>query len=358
MAGPTNLRRPPAPWLRLRRLYRTIASRRLRRTTQNHCFRQYARDYAGATDAGVQCRPRRIVEELRMPSAEDKWSTWLASERTGGDPERSAVILAQTRAVAERVLKRLPLASGDVIADVGCGEGLVGLTALERPGVRVVFTDVSPPLVERARAAVAAMGALDRSTFAVADASALLPLDDASVDGIVSRASLAYVADKNCAFAAAHRVLRPGGRLSIAEPILRDAAFRLVAMRAAIASAPGDLELLHRWHALAIPDTVEAIRAHPLTNFDERGLLQSARTAGFVNAHLRLHLDEVMSVQASWNVMLATALVPGSPTLGAALDDHYSAEERARFEQRFRPMFERGLFPPEVRATAYLWASR
>jgi len=292
-----------------------------------------------------------------LPAPEDRWSAWLARDRSGGDPTRAAAIAADTRAFADRVLKRLPLAPGDVVADVGCGEGLVGLAALGREGVHVVFTDVSPVLVERARAAVREIGALDRATFAVADAASLDPLAAASVDAVVSRSSWAYLPDKAPAFAAARRVLRPGGRLSIAEPIFRDAAFRLTAMRGVIASADPDLELLHRWHALALPDTVEGIRAHPLTNFDERNLMHLAIAAGFTDVHVRLHLDQCDAVAMGWDVALATAPLPGAPTLGEALAGQYTAEERARFERRFRPLFEQGLFTAEVRALGYLWAT-
>ncbi len=297
-----------------------------------------------------------MSQENWVAAPEDRWSAWLGRERSGGDPARAAVISAETRVFADRVLKRLPLAPGDVVADVGCGEGLVGLAALERPGVHVLFADVSPVLVERARDAVRDRGALDRATFAVADAASLTPLADASVDAVVARAALAYVPDKVAAFAAVRRVLRPGGRLSIAEPIFRDTAFRLTAMRQALETVDPDLALLHRWHALALPDTLDGIREHPLTNFDERGLLRFAIGAGFTDVQVRLHLEQVASVAVSWDAALATAMLPGAPTLSTALAECYTAEERVRFERRFRPLFEGGGFPPDVRAHAYLWA--
>jgi len=109
---------------------------------------------------------------------------------------------------------------------------------------------------------------------------------------------------------------------------------------------------------LALPDTLEKTREHPLTNFDERSLLRLATAAGFTGVHVRLPLDEVAAVQTSWEGALATSLLPGAPTLGDALAEHYTAEERERFERRLRPLFERGAFPPEVRAIAYLWAHR
>jgi SAM-dependent methyltransferase len=292
-------------------------------------------------------------------AADDLWSAWLARERSGGDAARAAAILAETRASGERVLRRLP-PEIKTIADVGCGEGLVGVAALERFDAEVVFCDVSAPLIERARAAVTEAGALARARFVLADAASLAPLPDESVDAVVTRASLAYVADKRAAFAAAFRVLRPGGTLSIAEPVFRDASFRLAAMRRALGgpAVDPDIALLHRWHAMAFPDTVEGIAAHPLTNFDERNLLALATGAGFIGVHVRLHLDPTPFIPMRWENALATALLPGTPTLGAALAQHYTAEERERFERRFRPLFERGGFSDDMRITAYLWATR
>ncbi len=292
-----------------------------------------------------------------VSSIDDLWSAWLGRERSGGDPDRAAVIAAQTRAFADRVLRRLRLAPGDVIVDVGCGEGLLGLAALERPGVRVVFTDVSPALVERARAAVRALGAGDRASFVVADATSLAEIADASADAVVTRSVLAYVTDKPAAFREARRVLRPGGRLSIAEPVFRDAAFRLAARRGALAAVDPDVELLHRWHALALPDTLDGIRTHPMTSYDERTLFQFAVLAGFGEVHVRLHLDELAAEAMPWATALETALLPGTPTLGAALAEHYTEDERARFVRRVRPLFEEGRLAPEVRAMAYLWGT-
>ena len=55
--------------------------------------------------------------------------------------------------------------------------------------------------------------------FIVARAEDLEPIGDRSVDVVTTRSVLIYVEDKAAAFRALHRVLRPGGRFSIFEPI-------------------------------------------------------------------------------------------------------------------------------------------
>ena len=289
---------------------------------------------------------------------EDRWSAWIGRERSGGDGGREASIRAAARTMADRVLRRLPLAPGDAVIDLGCGDGVVGLAALERPGVHVTFVDISPTLLEHVRETVRERDALDRAAFLAVDAVSLEGIPDRSMEAVFARASLTYVPDKVKAFAAAYRVLRPRGVLSIAEPMLRDAALRLVATRESLPTADPDVELLHRWNARALPDTLADIRADSRTNFDALSLFQYAVFAGFTDVHARLHLDSLPSDAMPWEVALATALLPGTPTLGAALLEHYSADERIRFERRFRPLFEQGGFPADIAAMIYVWAVR
>lgn len=52
-------------------------------------------------------------------------------------------MLDQTREFREQVLDRAALAEGETLLDVGCGEGMIGLGALER----VIFSDISDDLL-------------------------------------------------------------------------------------------------------------------------------------------------------------------------------------------------------------------
>lgn len=65
------------------------------------------------------------------------------------------------------------------------------------------------------------MGGLDRCRFVRAAAEDLGPIPDASVDVVTTWSVLIYVADKRRAFAEFFRVLKPGGRASLFEPINR-----------------------------------------------------------------------------------------------------------------------------------------
>ena len=67
----------------------------------------------------------------------------------------------------------------------------------------------------------------------------------------------------------------PGGRISIAEPILQDDAFLATALRVRVEkggtrSQDRLLPLLHRWKAAQYPDTLESIAESPPVNYSER----------------------------------------------------------------------------------------
>lgn len=105
--------------------------------------------------------------------------------------------------------------------DVGCGDGLIAFAASQEvgPSGSVIFSDVSTDLLGRCRQPAAELGINKRCRFEQAAASELSPIQDASVDAVTLRSVLIYEPDKAAAFAEFHRVLRPGGRLSLFEPI-------------------------------------------------------------------------------------------------------------------------------------------
>lgn len=106
---------------------------------------------------------------------------------------------------------------GDTILDVGSGSGTDALIAatLTGPRGRVHGLDMTPAMLEKFRRNVASMGATN--VAALEGNAEAIPLPDASVDVVTSNGVLSLVPDKPRAFAEIARVLRPGGRMQIAD---------------------------------------------------------------------------------------------------------------------------------------------
>ena len=113
-----------------------------------------------------------------------------------------------------------PILSGETVLDIGCGAGMDLLIAARRvgPGGRAIGLDMTEAMRDRARTSAAEAG-LTNVEVHQADATSL-PLADASIDVVISNGVLNLVPEKEKAFAEIRRVLRPGGRLQLADIVL------------------------------------------------------------------------------------------------------------------------------------------
>lgn len=113
---------------------------------------------------------------------------------------------------------RIP--TGATVVDVGCGAGTDLLLAARQTGPtgRAIGVDMTDAMRRRASAGAAACGLVH---VEVRDGDATrLPVDDRSVDVVISNGVLNLVPDKTRAVADIVRVLKPGGRVQIADIII------------------------------------------------------------------------------------------------------------------------------------------
>ena len=109
------------------------------------------------------------------------------------------------------------LEPGERVLDLGCGAGTDSLVAAQMVGSdgSVTGIDMTPEMLAKARLSAETMGAANVE-FVQGEAEAL-PFPDASFDVIVSNGVIDLIPDKAAVFSELLRVLRPGGRIQIAD---------------------------------------------------------------------------------------------------------------------------------------------
>jgi arsenite methyltransferase len=109
---------------------------------------------------------------------------------------------------------------GQVVLDLGCGAGTDLLIAAQMVGTegRAIGIDMTATMLARARQSADEMGLENVELHQGLIES--LPLPDESIDVVISNGVIDLVPDKDAVFAEIDRVLRPGGRLQVADVII------------------------------------------------------------------------------------------------------------------------------------------
>jgi 2-polyprenyl-3-methyl-5-hydroxy-6-metoxy-1,4-benzoquinol methylase len=152
----------------------------------------------------------RKQAEIDYPQAVgDEGRHWLRSKPFGNEPRETARLLIDFG----YVLQLLDLRPGTTLCELGCGSGWMTRFAAHH-GVHAAGYDISPEMIEIAREQADAEG-LDVG-FEAAD---MEELDlGRRFDACLVYDALHHSPRADLVFASAHRALKPGGRLLLAEP--------------------------------------------------------------------------------------------------------------------------------------------
>ena len=169
---------------------------------------------------------QRFVKLALVPHEEQKFPVGPASaKRLGYDAHEIDSLppsVTESFAGVGNPLALGALRAGQIVLDLGCGAGLDSILAARRvaPRGKVIGVDFAAEMVEKAKRNAKGVGT-PNVEFRQGEADAL-PVRDGSVDVVISNGVFNLCIDKPKVLSEAFRVLRPGGRIQMADILLED----------------------------------------------------------------------------------------------------------------------------------------
>ena len=185
----------------------------------------------------IEVRPANVDVETLRCQISDKY-TAVAKTPEKGFHFHTGKPLALMLGYSEDVLEGLPvgtvesfagtgnpfsmgdLQAGETVLDIGCGAGFDSLIAARQVGKtgRVISVDMTPAMLDKAAAGAQEAG-IANIEFRQGLAEAL-PVDDASIDVVISNGVINLCPDKLAVTQEIYRVLKPGGRIQLADIVV------------------------------------------------------------------------------------------------------------------------------------------
>lgn len=278
--------------------------------------------------------------------AEDIWSNWLKHRRFG-DAINKEKALQQYRLLALNIIKRAELFESATVLDIGTGDGLLGLTAIDYLGNtgKIIFNDISEAALDIPKSILNENKNIKpKIEYALTNAENLNIIQSESIDRILIRAVIMYIKNKQSVFNEFHRILKKHGIAVINETINeRQNHYKEKYFYGFdIESEPLNeiIDIIEKVKKEIKKQKVQSGQG-TMTGYDEHSLIDLAINAGFNYIKLEYDLEYFFHKYMSWDYFFNASPNPNAQSLNEIMKNILSNGEYFLMVSKLKEVFDK-----------------